>query len=344
MLRQRNGNNRLQGNLEKTRRILMLTAPGTQILDLVGPFQVFARAAEIVARSHPSKPPVYALEVVTTVAGLLPTNCGLRVEGHRTFREVEGRIDTLLVAGGSGVEAGVENEAVVQWLRRLAPRLRRIGSICTGAFLLARCGLLNGRQATTHWKYCEQLAHRYPKIRIDPDPIFVRDGNVYTSAGVTAGMDMALALVEEDVGSTVALQVARELVLYLRRPGGQSQFSVALNSQTCDQQPIRDLGAWVLENLRKDLSVRALAGRVGMSPRNFARVFREQMNMTPAKFVENLRLEVARRRLQESRASLESVATNCGFRNADAMRRAFRRVLKVAPGEYRWRFQARGAT
>jgi len=344
MQHRKNGNNGLPGNAGKTRRVLMLAAPGTQILDLVGPFQVFARAAEIVARSQPSKPPVYALEVVTTTTGLLPTNCGLRLEGHRTFREVQGRIDTLLVAGGSGVETGLENEDIVRWVCRLAPRLRRIGSICTGAFLLARCGLLNGRRATTHWKYCEQLARHYPKIRIDPDPIFVRDGNVYTSAGVTAGMDMALALVEEDIGSAVALQVARELVLYLRRPGGQSQFSAALNLQTCDKQPIRDLGAWVLENLRKDLSVCALAGRVGMSPRNFARVFRQQMSMTPAKFVENLRLEVARRRLQESNASLESVATTCGFRNADAMRSAFRRVVKVAPGEYRWRFQARGAT
>ena len=327
--------------LRKTRRILLLAAPGTQILDLVGPFQVFARASEIVARSAKSAPPVYSLEVVTTQEGLLLTSCGLRLEAHRTFEEVRGRVDTLLIAGGATVEEAREDAAVVNWLRRISPQLRRVGSICTGAFLLARAGLLDGRRATTHWKYCDRLARRYPAIRIDPDPIFIRDGNVYTSAGVTAGMDMALALVEEDVGSAVALQVARELVLYLRRPGGQSQFSAALNLQAGDRQPFRELGAWVLENLRRDLSVDALASHVGMSPRNFARVFRARMNMTPAKFVETLRLDAARRRLQESNASLEAVATTCGFRNSDAMRSAFRRVLRVAPGEYRWRFQAR---
>jgi transcriptional regulator GlxA family with amidase domain len=342
MRHQKNGNNAQLKIVppEKTRRILLLAAPDTQILDLVGPFQVFARASEIVARSHPSAPPLYSLEVVTTDKGLLRTSCGIRIEGHRTFSEVRGPVDTLLIVGGTTVEAGRESAAVVDWLRQLYPKVRRIGSICTGAFLLARAGLLDQRRATTHWKYCDLLARRYPAIRIDPDPIYVRDGNVYTSAGVTAGMDMALALVEEDVGSTVALHVARELVLYLRRPGGQSQFSVVLNLQLADRQAFRDLGAWVLENLRENLSVEELAWHVGMSPRNFARLFRRQMNMTPAKFVETLRLDAARRRLQESNASLETVAATCGFRNSDAMRTTFKRVLRVAPGEYRWRFQA----
>jgi transcriptional regulator GlxA family with amidase domain len=236
---------------------------------------------------------------------------------------------------------GREDVAVVRWLQRIAHQVRRIGSICTGTFLLARAGLLNGRRATTHWKYCEPLTRRYPAVKLEPDPIFVRDGNVYTSAGVTAGMDMALALVEEDAGSNLALEVARELVLYLRRPGGQSQFSAALTLQTTDCQPFRDLAAWVLEHLRNHLSVEVLASRVGMSPRNFARVFRAETNTTPAKFVESLRLEVARRRLQESNASLETIASTCGFRNCDAMRSTFKRILRVAPGEYRWRFQAR---
>jgi transcriptional regulator GlxA family with amidase domain len=289
------------------------------------------------------------VEVVTTEPGMLLTSCGLRLEAHRTFSEVgrqvrrqmRGATDTLLIVGGASIEADEEDDTVVEALRRMAPELRRIGSICTGAFLLARAGLLNGRRATTHWKYCDLLARRYPAVKVEPDPIFVRDGNVYTSAGVTAGMDLALALVEEDAGSKLALEVARELVLYLRRPGGQSQFSEALHLQASDHQPFRDLAAWVVEHLRSDLSVEALAARVGMSPRNFARVFREEMNTTPAKFVESLRLEVARRRLQESHASLESVAATCGFRNCDAMRSTFKRVLRVAPGEYRWRFQAR---
>jgi transcriptional regulator GlxA family with amidase domain len=206
--------------------------------------------------------------------------------------------------------------------------------------LLAQAGLLNHRRATTHWKYCESLLKRHPTIKVERDPIFVRHANVYTSAGVTAGMDMALALVEEDVGSAVALQVARELVLYLRRPGGQSQFSTALTLQACDIQPLSDLGAWVLENLSEDLSVNALAEHVRMSPRSFARVIRKQMNTTPGKFVEALRLDVARRRLQESSATLEEVARACGFRNCDAMRTTFQRVLRVAPGEYRRRFRA----
>jgi transcriptional regulator GlxA family with amidase domain len=326
---------------EATRRILLLAAPDSQILDLVGPFQVFTRASEILARSDPKALPLYSLEVVTLEAGMLLTSCGLRLQAHRTFRQVRGAADTLLIVGGSWVEEAREETAVVQWLQRIAPQLRRVGSICTGAFLLARAGLLDGRRATTHWKYCNRLARRYPSIKIDPDPIFIRDGNVYTSAGVTAGMDMALALVEEDAGSTLALEVARELVLYLRRPGGQSQFSAALNLQASDRQPFRDLGAWVLDHLRSDLSVEVLAARVGMSPRNFARVFRAEMNTTPAKFVESLRLEAARRRLQESHNSLEAVAATCGFRNCDAMRSTFRRVLRVAPGEYRWRFQAR---
>lgn len=343
MALRRNGSNGQAGRIGEAgpRRILLLAAPGSQILDLVGPFQVFTRASEILARTDGGRPPLYSLEVVTTERGMLLTSCGLRLQGHRTFQQVRGPVDTLLIVGGACVEEGKEDVAVVKWLQHLAKRSRRVGSICTGAFLLARAGLLNGRRATTHWKYCDLLARRYPAVKVEPDPIFVRDGNVYTSAGVTAGMDMALALVEEDAGSKLALEVARELVLYLRRPGGQSQFSAALDLQASDREPFRDLGAWVLEHLCSDLSVNALASRVGMSSRNFARVFRAQMKTTPAKFVESLRLEAARRRLQESSASLESVAATCGFRNCDAMRSTFKRVLRVAPGEYRWRFQAK---
>jgi transcriptional regulator GlxA family with amidase domain len=318
----------------------MLAAPGTQILDLVGPFQVFVRAAEIVARSNGSGPPVYSVELVTTEKGPLATSCGLRLEGQCSYRQVRGPVDTLMVVGGTTVEEGAVGQGVIDWLRRMAKRVRRLGSICTGAFLLAQAGLLNQKRATTHWRYCEQFSRRYPAVKIDPDPIFVRDANIYTSAGVTAGMDMALALVEEDVGSAIALQVARELVLYLRRPGGQSQFSAALSLQVREKQPFRDLGAWVLENLGKDLSVENLARRVGMSPRNFARVFRAGMETTPARFVETLRIDAARRQLQESSTSLKVIAARCGFRNSDALRSAFKRVVGVAPGEYRERFQA----
>jgi transcriptional regulator GlxA family with amidase domain len=324
----------------RARRILLLAAPGTQILDLVGPYQVFVRAAEIIA-VHNGGEPVYQVEVITTEPGLLQTNCGIRLEGHRTYRQIRRPVDTLLIAGGGAVEDGVEDPKLVEWLRQISAQTRRIGSICTGAFLLAQAGLLDNRRATTHWKYCEAITRQYPSVKIDPDPIFVRDGNVYTSAGVTAGMDMSLALVEEDFGSAIALEVARELVLYLRRPGGQSQFSAALALQSSEKEPFRELGAWVLEHLNRNLSVEELARHVGMSSRNFARLFRQEMSMTPAKFVETFRIDTARRRLQESSASLGTIATSCGFRSADRMRSAFNRVLGVSPGEYRQRFQGK---
>jgi transcriptional regulator GlxA family with amidase domain len=321
--------------------MLFFAAPGAQILDLVGPFQVFARANEIAARApRRARRPLYALEAIAGQRGLLRTSCGLRLEPTRIFDQVRGPADTLLVAGGGAEAIGAESAAVVLWLRRLAPRLRRLGSICTGAFLLARAGLLDGRRATTHWKFCDLLARRHPKVRVERDPIFVRDGNVFTSAGVTAGMDLALALVEDDHGSALALEVARELVLYLRRPGGQSQFSAALSAQAGDRKPFRELGAWVLEHLRDPLTVAALAAQAGMSPRNFSRVFSAEMGASPAKFVELLRLETARRRLQQSAAPLDAVAAECGFRNADALRSAFQRVLHVAPSQYRARFRS----
>ena len=322
------------------RRIVFVAGPGTEILDLVGPLQVFARAADIFAKQNPGSPPIYSVEVISTSPERsLVTNCGLRITAHKTFREVRGKIDTMLVAGGSAIEHDEMNIEVVRWLRQIARRIRRIGSVCTGAMLLARAGLLDGRQATTHWNWCEILIKRAPRADVDPNPIFVRDGNVYTSAGVTAGMDLALALVEEDHGSALALQVARNLVLYLRRPGGQSQFSAALSLQLTDREPLRELEAWVLDNLNKPLTVPVLAQRIAMSPRNFARVFTKEMKTTPAKFVERLRVEAARRRLEESQNSMETIAGECGFANVNSMRNVFQRTLKIAPGQYRRHFR-----
>jgi transcriptional regulator GlxA family with amidase domain len=205
--------------------------------------------------------------------------------------------------------------------------------------LLARAGLLDGRHATTHWNWCHVLIKRAPRADVDPNPIFIRDENIYTSAGVTAGMDLALALVEEDHGSTLALQVARNLVLYLRRPGGQSQFSAALSLQLTDRKPLRELESWVLDNLNKPLTVPVLAQRVSMSPRNFARVFTKEMKTTPGKFVERLRIEAARRRLEESENSMETIAGECGFGNVNSMRNVFQRALKIPPGQYRRHFR-----
>ena len=323
-----------------TRRIVFVGAPGTEILDLVGPLQVFARASDMYCRENPGTLPVYSVEVASISSGRsLTANCGLHFNANKTFQEVSGKIDTLLVAGGNAIEQNEINPEAVRWLKKVAARTRRVGSVCTGAMLLARAGLLDGRRATTHWNWCEVLIKRAPRADVDPDPIFVRDENVYTSAGVTAGMDLALALVEEDHGSRLALQVARNLVLYLRRPGGQSQFSAALSLQLTDRKPLRELEAWVLDNLHKPLTVPVLAQRVAMSPRNFARVFAKEMKTTPAKFVERLRVEAARRRLEESQNSMETIASECGFGNVNAMRNVFQRALRTPPGQYRRHFR-----
>jgi transcriptional regulator GlxA family with amidase domain len=269
----------------------------------------------------------------------LIANCGLRFSANKTFRQVRGKIDTLLVAGGDVIEQNKMSRDAVRWLKKITARTRRVGSVCTGAILLARAGLLDGRRATTHWNWCETLIRCAPRTDVDPDPIFVRDENIYTSAGVTAGMDLALALVEEDHGSQLALQVARNLVLYLRRPGSQSQFSAALSLQGTDRKPLRELEAWVLDHLNHPLTVPVLAQRVAMSPRNFARVFTKEMRTTPAKFVERLRVEAARRRLEESQNSMEMIAAECGFGNVNSMRNVFQRALKIPPGQYRRHFR-----
>jgi transcriptional regulator GlxA family with amidase domain len=321
------------------KRIVFLAAPCTQILDVAGPFQVFVRAAELFVRQHPQKQRPYEVILAsTTPQKAVATNCGLTLIGSETFRTLRGPIDTLLIAGGSGLETAAQDQSLLVWLRIIAPRVRRIGSICTGAFLLAAAGLLDGKRATTHWKWAADLAARYKNATIDPDPIYIRDGNTYTTAGVTAGMDLALALVEQDLGLPLALSVARELVLYMRRAGGQSQFSAALSLQTSDRKQIDEIRSWALDHLEEDLPVEKLAARAGMSPRNFARVFSRDTGTTPARFIERLRVEAARRRLEESGDKLEKVARDCGFASLTTLRRSFLRVIHVPPADYRSRF------
>jgi transcriptional regulator GlxA family with amidase domain len=251
---------------------------------------------------------------------------------------VRGRIDTLLVAGGDGVLAAAADPEVVRHVRRLARGARRVTSVCSGAFVLAEAGLLDGRRVTTHWRRCAQLAERYPAVTVDPDPIFVRDGDVWTSAGVTAGMDLALALVEQDRGREVALAIARQLVMYVQRPGGQAQFSAALQAQRADRDVLRELQAWLPDHLDDDLAVAALARRVAMSPRHFAREFTAEGGVTPARHVEDLRVEAARRLLESTRRGVEDIAAACGFGTAETMRRAFLRSVRVPPADYRRRF------
>lgn len=325
--------------IQGVKTVVLVAAPDSQILDVAGPFQVFVRAAEIFVREHPTRKPPYGVVLAsTTHRKSISTNCGLALTGTRTVRTLRGPIDTLLVAGGSGVEKATHDEELLQWLRRAAPRVRRMGSICTGAFLLASAGLLKGKRAATHWKWASELAERFKDTIVDPDPIYIRDGNTYTTAGVTAGMDLALALVEEDLGSALALKVARELVLYFRRAGGQSQFSTAMALQASDRKQIEEVRSWAIDHLGQDLGVAELAAKAGMSPRNFARVFQKETGVTPARFVERLRVEAARRRLEESRDKLEKVASDCGLRSLQGLRRSFMRVLHVPPHEYRQRF------
>jgi transcriptional regulator GlxA family with amidase domain len=320
------------------RRIVMVAFDDAQILDITGPLEVFSSASRILVARGRTSTPAYTVELVASNRGTVTASSGLRLLVDRAIYQVRGPIDTLIVAGGQGTLAAMRDRPLIEWIRRTAQRVRRLCSVCSGAFLLAEAGLLQGRSATTHWQQCDVLAKRYPEVKVEGDPIFVRDGNVFTSAGVTAGIDLALALVEDDHGRDIALAVARQLVMFLRRPGGQSQFSVHLNAQAADREPLRELQNWIANNLDKDLSIEALARRVAMSVRNFARVFAREVGKTPGEFVESLKLETARRRLEESADSVDLIATQTGFGTRESMRRAFIRNLHVPPSAYRSRF------
>jgi len=316
----------------------MLAFAEAQILDVVGPLEVFSRASRLLTDEGRCGPAPYTVEILARTPGPVVTSSGIAVVAGRGYRRVRSGIDTLFVAGGRGVESTLRDPGLLHWLRRMARRVGRLASVCTGAFILAEAGLLDGKRAATHWRSCARLAARYPNVTVDPDPIFVRQGRVFTSAGVTAGMDLALALVEDDHGPKLARQVARELVLFLKRPGGQTQFSAQLQTQLADRAPLAELHAWIADHLGADLSVVALARRAAMSPRNFARVFVRSLGTTPARQVEKLRVEAARRRLEESAAGIDEIAAQCGFGTRESMRRAFQRTLRVSPSAYRSRF------
>ena len=324
----------------ETRRICIVAFPDSQILDISGPLAVFGDTSRVLRHELGMKNPPYEVSLVSTSEDRIITcSCGVTMNAHTDFRHFKGEVDTLLVAGGYGVMAARMIKGFSVWLRRIAKKARRIGSVCSGAAVLAEAGLLNGREATTHWRWCSEIAGYYPEVNFNPDPIFIRDGNVYTSAGVTSGIDLSLSLVEEDLGSEVALEIARNLVVFLRRPGSQSQFSNALTLQKANREPMRDLQAWIPNNLSQPLTVEELAEKARMSPRNFARVFTKQVGTTPARFVMNLRVEAARRMLEESSRPVEQVAEVCGFGSTESLRSAFQRLLSVSPQEYRKRFQ-----
>jgi len=316
------------------RRIVFVIFDGLQPLDLAGPHEVFSIAGAL------SPDGAYRCQVAAPAAGPVRAASGLRVHADHAVSELDpAGIDTVMAVGGRGVDAACHDRALVEWLAQAGRTARRVTSVCTGVFLLAAAGLVGGRRVTCHWSRAAELAAEHPEVTVDADPIFIRDGRVWTSAGVTAGMDLALTLVEDDLGAVVAQQVARDLVLYLRRPGSQSQFSVPLWSAQPASDPIRAAVSAVHADPGARLGITDLAGHAGLSPRHLQRRFAVEMGTPPASYVEQVRVESARRALTEGNDPVDAIARRCGFGTAETLRRVFQRRLGVAPSEYRDRFR-----
>ena len=318
---------------ERTRRVVVLVVPPIEELDLVGPIQVLSTANRL--RGGNVVP--YEISVVTTSRDrLIAGESGLGLTAQSHYRDVRGEIDSLLLVSGVSTR-NVRDDELAAWLRETIPHCRRVGAVCVAAFLLAHAGILTDQRVTVHWKYAHELARRYPSLSVDPNPIWVQAGNIFTSSGFSAGIDLALAWVEDDCGTRAAVAAARELVLFLRRPASQTQLSVTLAAQAAELRPIQELQVWIADNLRRDLSTTILAQRVSMSVRNFVRVFAADVGTTPARYVLHLRVEAARRLLASTSHDLKRVAVAVGFGNADVMRRAFLRVLGTPPSALRVR-------
>lgn len=314
--------------------VVIVAFDSLQHLDLAGPLEVFTGTNEYLAGRGGE--PAYQISVASQGAKPVRTSSGLTLVPGTDLATVRDP-HTLLIPGGQGARR--PGGELAAWLRRHAPAAQRVTSVCTGAFLLAEAGLLAGRRVTTHWAYADALQRQFPDVLVDPEPIYVRDGPVVTSAGVTAGIDLALALVEEDIGREAALAVARHLVVFLRRPGSQAQFSAQLRAQVAQRQPLREVQQWIAERPGADLSVDRLAARAGLSPRHFARSFTAETGVSPGQYVGRVRLEAARRGLEDTGDGIEQIARSCGYGTPEAMRRAFIRSLGVSPAGYRQRFR-----
>ncbi|MFG1860083.1 GlxA family transcriptional regulator [Microbispora bryophytorum] len=317
------------------RRVVIVIFDGFQMFDLAGPADVFATANLLAPE------PGYRVEVAAVRAGAVPAQNGITTLAETALGEVAGPIDTLLVVGGLSVPEHLRDRELIGGVARLASGARRVTSVCNGSFLLAEAGLLGGRRATTHWLVAGEMADRYPDVEVDADPIYIRDGNVWTSAGVSSGVDLALALVAGDHGHTLARNVARGLVVYLHRPGGQSQFSAPMRAAVPRAEPLREVQAFIDANPAEDLSVPSLARRAGMSERHFSRVFTEQTGVSPGRYVERSRADAARRLLETTGHSLDRVARESGLGVAETLYRVFRRHWRVSPGDYRRRFRSK---
>lgn len=316
--------------------IHVLAFANVQVLDVTGPLQVFASANDLARQQGLPLP--YAVNVIAAQAEPVMTSAGLALVAE-PLPGAHTPCDTLVIAGGWGVYGAAEDPELVAWVQDKARQSRRVTSVCTGAFLLAASGLLDGCRVATHWTRCEELARKYPSLQVEANPIFIQQGSVWTSAGVTAGIDLCLALVEEDLGRAVALEVARHLVVFLKRPGGQSQFSVTLSLQKGGSR-FSKLHAWIAEHLHLDLNIPTLAAACGMSERSFVRHYRAETGQTPARAVELIRVETARRQLADSAVAIKRIAAQCGFGSEETMRRSFLRALSITPQLYRERFSA----
>jgi transcriptional regulator GlxA family with amidase domain len=318
------------------RVVEVLAYPAVQLLDVTGPLQVFASANDLMAKAGETRP--YTIRLVAPGGHSVEASAGIALVAD-PLSSLETGVDTLIVAGSEDFTSVSADAVLVDWVRQRTRQARRIASICTGAFLLAASGVLDGRRAATHWLHSAELARRFPAVNVESDPIFVRDGSVWTSAGVTAGIDLALALVEEDLGRKLALSVARYLVMFLKRPGGQAQFSEALSLQAAEDK-FGSLHGWVSKHLAEDLSLPTLAGQAGMSERSFSRHYAESTGLTPARAVERLRVEGARHLLTDTRLPIKRISQRCGFGSEETMRRSFVRLLSVTPQDYRARFRS----
>ncbi|WP_055135044.1 GlxA family transcriptional regulator [Pseudomonas corrugata] len=323
------------------RRVVILALPPVDALDVIGPAEVFAFANSL----HQGSTAPYLLELVSSNDQLqITSHTGIALTAHRTLedeRDTDHEIDTLIVTSGWNPTTQLE-PAAIEWIQTQSSSVRRVCSICVGAFALAHAGVLNGRKATTHWRMARDLADRYPQVQVDPNPIWVKDGHIYTSAGISAGIDLALALVGEDLGEDVALEVAKNLVLFLRRPGGQAQFSIALKSQQAAGSSLDDLCVWISEHIDKNLTVEILADKMATSVRTLIRMFQRDLRTTPGKYIEDVRLEAVCRALELGGRSTEDIARICGYHSIDVLRKAFVRRFGISPKDYAQRFTHAG--